>query len=102
MSADFLIHVPVAQGAAGTTQIAAAVAGKRHKIVGCVLTMSLDGTLKFIDGGGDLTGAMDIVAKGGFVLPTSFFYTQAAINSALRVVTTLGAAKGVVTIVTEQ
>ena len=102
MSGDFLIHVSVAQGGAGTTQIAAAAAGKRHKLVGCVLTLSADGTIKFLDGGADLTGAMDIVAKGGFVLPTNNLpYAQAAVNSALSITTTGGAAKGVVTIRTE-
>lgn len=102
MSADFLIHVAVNQGAAGTTQLAAAVAGKRHKIVGAVLLLSTAGSLKFTDGAGDLTGPMDIGTTGGFVLPTSNLpYLQAATNSALSLVTTVGAARGIVTIVTE-
>lgn len=98
-----LTYVSVAQGAAGTTELATASVGNKHKIVGAVLTMSAAGTLKFTDGVGDLTGAMDIAASGGFVLPTSILpYQQtAATNRALNLVTTLGAARGVVIIVTE-
>jgi hypothetical protein len=67
-----------------------------------VLTLSADGTLKFLDGAGDLTGAMDIAVKGGFVLPTSAYpYQQTAVNSALSITTTGGTAKGVVVILTE-
>jgi len=101
MSADFLIHISVNQGAAGTTVLASASSGKRHKVVGCVLTLSADGTVKFTDSG-DLTGPMDVVAKGGFVLPTTNYpYVQGAAGSALNLVTTAGAARGVVTIRTE-
>lgn len=97
-----LTYIPVAQGAAGTTVLAAASPGNRHKIIGGILTMSLLGTLKFSDGSGDLTGAMDISAAGGFVAPTSLVpWQQTAVNSALNLVTTLGAARGVVIILTE-
>jgi hypothetical protein len=97
-----MTYVPVAQGAAGTTVLAAALASNKHKIVGCSLTLSAAGTLKFLDGSGDLTGAMDISATGGFVWPTSVIpYQQTATNSALSITTTGGAAKGVVIILTE-
>lgn len=97
-----LTYVPVAQGAAGTTVLAAANGSAKHKIISCVLTLSAAGTLKFLDGVGDLTGAMDIAASGGFVLPASLLpYQQTATNSALSITTTGGAAKGVVTILTE-
>ena len=97
-----LTYVPVAQGAAGTTVLVAASPSNKHKIVGCFLTMSAAGTLKFTDGVGDLTGALDVAASGGFVLPTSSFpYQQTATNSALNLVTTIGLAKGVVIILTE-
>lgn len=102
MSADFLTHVAVNQTVAGTTQLAAAVSGRRHKVVGAVLTLSADGTLKFLDGAGDLTGPMDVAQRGGFVLPTNNLpYFQATTNSALSITTTGGAARGVVTISTE-
>lgn len=97
-----LTYVPVNQGAAGTTVLAAALASNKHKIVGCSLTMSAAGSLKFLDGSGDLTGPMDIGATGGFVWPTSVIpYQQTATNSALSITTTTGAAKGVVIILTE-
>lgn len=98
-----LTYVPVSQGAAGTTVLAAADAAKKHKILGCVLTMSLAGTLKFLDSSGDLTGAMDIGATGGFVLPTSMlpYAETGAINRSISITTTTGLAKGVVIILTE-
>lgn len=101
MSADFINFVSVAQGAAGTTLLLSGVSGKRHKVVGVVLTLSADGTVKFT-GTSDLTGAMDIVAKGGFVLPTNNLpYIQAASGADLSIVTTGGAAKGMVAVRTE-
>lgn len=98
-----LTYVPVAQGAAGTTQLAAADGTKKHKVLGCVLALSADGTLKFIDSSGDLTGAMDIAGKGGFVVPTSLvpITETGAVNRTISIVTTGGAAKGVVVLLTE-
>jgi hypothetical protein len=98
-----LTYVPVAQSEAGTTELAAADLTKKHKMLGCVLTMSVDGTLKFIDSSGDRTGAMDIAAKGGFVLPTGSMpmLETGAVNRSLSLVTTGGAAKGVVVLLTE-
>ena len=97
-----LTYVPVAQGAAGTTVLAAASPGNRHKIVGGMLTINLAGTFKFLDGSGDLTGAMDFAANGGFVIPASSFpFQQTAVNSALSLTTTVGAARGVIIILTE-
>ena len=98
-----LTYIPIAQGAAGTTQLLNADIERKHKIMGCVLTLSAAGTLKFTDGSGDLTGEMDIAASGGFVLPTSIlpFTETTTINSTLSIVTTGGAAKGVVAILTE-
>lgn len=96
-------YIPVAQSGAGTTVLAAADATKKHKIIGAMLVMSATGTLKFTDGTGDLTGAADIATNAGFVLPTSVipYLETGAINRALNLVTTTGAAKGFVAIVTE-
>ena len=95
-------YVSVNQGAAGTTVLAAASAGNRHKFLGGFLTMSLVGTLKFTDGEGDLSGPTDPATNGGFVWPpTGFPYLQTAVNSALNFVTTLGAARGALVILTE-
>ena len=96
-------YVPVAQGAAGTTVLAAADATKKHKIIGAMLVMSAAGTLKFTDSSGDLTGATDIAANAGFVWSTSIipYIETGAINRAINLVTTTGAANGFVAIVTE-
>lgn len=98
-----ITYVSVAQGAAGTTVLAAASASNKHKVIGCILIMDAAGTLKFTDGVADLTGAMSMAANSGFVLNTSEFpFTETgAINRALNLVTTTGKAAGVVAILTE-
>jgi hypothetical protein len=101
MSADFVQYVAVAQGAAGTTVLAAGIAGKRHKVVSALLTLDANGTLKFT-GTADLTGAFDIAQYGGFVIPATNYPQFAAEEGAtLSIVTVAGAAKGVVGVVTE-
>ena|SRR3990167_1408334 len=98
---DNLTYVSVAQGAAGTTELAAAVTGRKHKVMGAMLVMDAAGTLKFSDGA-DLTGAMDLAANAGFVLPNNPLpYLQTASGSALSLITTTGKADGVVIIKTE-
>ncbi len=97
-----ITYVSIDQGAAGTTALAAASPGNKHKLVGLVVTMSLAGTVKLVDGASDVTGAMDVAASGGFVLPTSIIpYVVGTANTALNLVTTVGAAKGVAIILTE-
>lgn len=65
--------------------------------------MSAAGTVKFVDSSGDLTGAMDVAASGGFVLPTSMlpYFETGAVNRTISIITTTGSAKGVVAILTE-
>ena len=98
-----ITYVSVNQLAAGTTVLATASVGNRHKIISSVLVLSILGTLKFTDDAGDLTGPMDIAANAGFVLGgSSYPYIETgATNRALNLVTTLGAARGVVAILTE-
>ena len=98
-----ITYVSVNQGAAGTTELAAASVGNNHKVVGCILVISLLGTLKFTDGVADRTGPMDLAANGGFVLSGNMipYFQTGATNRALTLVTTLGAARGVVAILTE-
>ena len=98
---DNLTYVSVAQSGAGTTELAAAVTGQKHKVMGAVLVMDAAGSIKFTDAG-DLTGAMDLAANAGFVLPNnSLPYLQTARGSALSLITTTGKADGVVIIKTE-
>lgn len=97
-----LTYVPIAQGAAGTTQLMAATAGKRSKLMGLLITISVTGTVKFIDGAGDLTGAMNLVAGTPLFVPAGAFpIAQGAINSALSLVSTTGAVQGVAAILVE-
>lgn len=98
-----ITYVSVNQSAAGTTVLAAASVGNKHKVVGVTLVLSVLGTLKLTDGVADLTGPMDLAANAGFVWPTSLLpYTETgATNRALNLITTLGAARGVVAILTE-
>ena len=98
-----ITYVAVAQGAAGTTVLAAADASNKHKIIGGMLTMSLAGTLKFNDGVADLTGPMTFAANGGMVVPESPvpFCQTGAVNRAMNLITTVGNANGVIAILTE-
>jgi hypothetical protein len=95
-------YVVVNQSSAGTTELSAASVGKRHRVVSAVLSINAAGSLKFADGGADLTGPLPVVESGGFVLPAGTFpYFVTAVNSALNIVTTGGAVRGVVGFVTE-
>lgn len=98
-----ITYVSVAQGGAGTTVLAAASVGNKHKVVSAALTLTLAGSVKFNDGTVDLSGAMPVVLSGGFVLPGGNFpYTEtAATNRPLNLITTTGAALGMVAILTE-
>lgn len=97
-----VLRAMVAQGAAGTTVLAAASPGNKHKIIGGILTLSAAGTLKFNDGA-DLTGPLDLAANSGFVLPhfSHAPFIETAVNSPLNLVTTAGRANGVILYVTE-
>jgi len=89
-------------GTPGTTVIAAARAGYKLKIVGAVFTLSAAGTVKFT-GASDLTGAMDVAAQGGFVIPPNaiFPYVETGVGEALSIVTTGGGANGVILYIIE-
>jgi len=97
-------YVSVAQvGTAGTAVLAAADTLNKHKILGVYGTISAAGTLKFTDTAGDRTGASNLAANAGFVLPTSLipYIETSAINQPLNLVTTGGGFNGIVIIVTE-
>lgn len=91
----------VSQTAAGTTVLAAAEAGLKHKIVGITITLSAAGTIKFA-GTSDLTGTFDVAAKGGFVVaPSEYVWAQTGDEEDLSIVTTSGLAQGIVQYITE-
>lgn len=90
-----LLFATIAQSVAGTTQLVAADATKKIKVVSYVFTLSLAGTVKFT-GTADLTGAMTFAANGGasaMAAPSAHFL-ETAVNAALSIVSTVGAANG--------
>jgi len=98
-----ITFVSVAQGGAGTTELAAASASNKHKLMGACLVGDAAGTVSFTDGTATLCGAMSIAANAGFVLPTGFVpYTEtAATNRPLNLVTATAKVSGMVAILTE-
>jgi hypothetical protein len=92
---------PLAQGAAGTTEIAAASAGSKHKVLGITLSLANDGTWR-LTGAANLTGnikqdgQLQPVVIGPSVIP----FVETAAGAALSIVTTQ-AAQGVVQFITE-
>jgi len=91
-----LLFGPIAQGAPGTTQLAAGDPTKKLKMVSYAFVISAAGTVKFADAAGDLTGAFPVVANAGVVAvgqPSSHLF-ETGVNKALSIVTTGGAASG--------
>jgi hypothetical protein len=91
----------VDQGAAGTSLVAAGVPNKAHKVVGALLTLAGDGTLKFQSASSDLCGPLDVAVKGGFVFDSDSPFFLCAVGADLNLVTTLAAAHGVLLVITE-
>lgn len=92
-----LTDAPIAQGVAGTDTIVAAVGSAVIYVVSYVFTMSADGTVKFSDGTVDLTGAFDVVAKGGMSVigqPSANLFKTHGQNRPIQIITTGGAARG--------
>lgn len=94
-----ITQIPVAQGAAGSTDLVAAPgAGLKIYVVNIVLIMTAGGTLKFQENAAtDLTGAMALATNGGIVDlgdgREPVLQTNTA-NLKLNLVTTTGAAQG--------
>jgi len=92
---------PLAQGAAGTTEIAAAVPGNKHKVLGITLSLANDGTWR-LTGASNLTGnikqdgQLQPVVIGPSIVP----FQETGVGAALSIVTTQ-AAQGVVQYITE-
>lgn len=90
-----LLFGAIAQGAAGTTSLVGAQVGLKIKVVSYTFTLSATGTAQFT-GPTVTTGAMDIATNGGVVMvgQVSSHLLETAVNTALSIVTTGGAAKG--------
>lgn len=98
-------HVVVNQGGAGSVELKAAVAGKRHKVVGGVLSMALsDGTIELFSASTTRTGPMEFARRGGLVFDGTPDdpEMETEIGEALNLTTTGGAARGYLKIVTEE
>lgn len=91
-----LLFAPIAQGAAGTTELVAAPTdGTKIKIVSYVFTMSAAGTFKFVSGALE-TGPFDIDIKGGAVVlgqPSAHVW-EGLVNTSMSIATTVGRANG--------
>ena len=84
------------QGAAGTTELVAAVTGKKIVLKALVFTMSAAGTATLKSATTAISGAMPIAANGGMVMPPvkDEAYAECAVSEALNITTTVGLAKG--------
>jgi hypothetical protein len=83
--------------APGTTTIVAAQGvGLKIKVVSYVFTMSLAGTVKFLDDTADMSGAMNFAAQGGAVVlgQPSDHIMETTANNNLKITTTTGTATG--------
>jgi len=93
----------VSQPSAGTTLIAAAVPGRKHKVFGFIMCLvNNNGTYKFTSSSGDLTGA---IFQASNQPPANIFWhdpiIETALDSSLSLVTTSGAGRGIVVFMTE-
>lgn len=92
---------PLNQGAAGLTEIAAGVAGQKHKVLGITLSLANDGTWR-LTGTSNLTGNIkqDGQLQPVVIGPGPIVFVETAPGAALSIVTTQ-AAQGVVQYITE-
>jgi hypothetical protein len=93
-----LLFAAITQGAAGTTQLVAANASKKVKVVSYVVVLDAAGSFKFTDGVADLTGAMPVEAKSGVSASagdaSAHLLETAAINRAFSITSVTGKAFG--------
>lgn len=97
---DPIKFTTVNQTGPGTSTIVGAVAGRKIRVVGFSLCLTVSGTVKFLNTGGpDLTGVMNWgTAVASYYAPKAPAFETAA-SSGLDIMTTLGAAKGHLTYV---
>lgn len=86
----------ISQGGAATTEVVAAVAGKRIHVVAWCISMDTAGTSQFLSAAVARTGAMKIgTTPGGQANGSTPLFSTAA-GEALNLTTVTGAAKGYV------
>lgn len=92
-----LLFAAISQGSAGTTQLVAAGASTKVKVVSYLIVLDVAGSFKFTDGAVDLTGAVPVAANGGAAIagqPSAHLFETAAVNRPLNIVTVTGKAFG--------
>jgi hypothetical protein len=96
-----LKYFPVAQGAAGTVVVAAAIVGQKHKVLGLSLSLAATGSFR-LTGAANLTGDIRGLKDDAITWPTSALpYAESAVGDALSLVSIGGGAQGVIVFVTE-
>ncbi len=94
--------VPLSAAVGGPNVLKAAEAGKRHRIIGGMLSFPVAGTLDLLSGVTSLFGgAMSFDATGGFAVHGTETWHQTEVGEALNMTTTGGAPRGFLKIVTE-
>jgi len=85
-------QISIAQGAPGSLTIVNGATGLKVYATAIVLVMGAAGTIKFQEGGTDLTGAISLAANAGFVVisgdPTTPCLSTNTPGLALNIVTT--------------
>lgn len=89
--------VAIAQGAAGSTELVAAVAGKSVEVLAFHVTLDAAGTAKFRDGDTDLTGAVPLPTNGQWAQQANFALFRTGAGEALNIVSGTGKAFGYAT-----
>jgi hypothetical protein len=96
-----LKYFRVAQGAAGTVVVAAAIAGQKHKVLGLSLSLAATGSFR-LTGAADLTGDIRGLKDNAITWPTSALpYAEADPGADLSLVTIGGGAQGMIVFLSE-
>lgn len=94
--------VALGRGVGGPHELMPAEAGKRHRVVGGMISFSADATLDILSAGASLFGgAMSFPARGGFVAAGEGTFLQTNVGEALNLTTTGADARGFLKILTE-
>lgn len=96
-------YFSLAPVAAGTTLIAAGSPGNRNKVLGFLITATVNVTVQFFSGATPITGLMDIPGRGNLSVPVSVLSPcfQTNPGDVLSITSAGGAVKGFIAYLTE-
>lgn len=95
-------YVPLSFGLGGPNELAPAIPGKKHRIIGGMLSFPADGTLDLLSGSTSLFGgAMAFGAFGGFLCAPGFTFLETLPGEALNLTSTGSIPRGFFKIITE-